>query len=156
MQLPLAFSPKGTAKGALTWPRPRLVAMASGASIWAPSKISAASLSRILAQDTSRTSSIFNPSRSAKSHSTAAMAMAASTRGMNPIRIVFILCASFSFRPDDVGGNLADASLPIHGGRAQQRIGLRLADRLRCHQDALGAVYDLAIRQRQLGQLELF
>ena len=61
--------------------RPRVEAMASGASMWAPSRRPSASLSRRVAQEGSRTRSSSSPSAAAKPRSAAATRSAASVRG---------------------------------------------------------------------------
>src|SRR5689334_16662587 len=129
MQLPLALRPKGTASGTLAFPIPRLVVTARGASICEASNRPWISLSRILAQEASRTSSICRPSRSAKPHSRAAMGMAASIKGMNPTRILLVMAASFehALRHHDGPGDLDQPPLLVHGRLAHQDIGLLLA-----------------------------
>ncbi len=85
MALPFTPSPNGATIGTLTWPSPKLEATATGAIRWAASNTPMLSLSRMLDQDTSRTSSMSSPSCAAKPLSAATMRAAASASGMNPI-----------------------------------------------------------------------
>src|SRR5690348_13562533 len=131
MQLPLALRPKGTASPTPALPIPRLVATARGASIWEASNNPCTSLSRILAQEVSRTSAISSPSRSAKPHSTAAIGMAASIRGIKPTFKLFIGCYSFlaaSFehplRGHNGAGDFDKPAFLIHCSLAHHSIGL--------------------------------
>src|SRR5258707_10700350 len=152
MQLPLALRPKGTARGTLALPIPRLVVTASGASICEASNKPWISLSRILAQDVSRTSAISSPSRSANPHSTAAIGMAASIRGIKPIFMLFIPAASFqhSLRHHDGAGDFNQPALLVHRRLAHQDIGLLLVEGFCRHQYSLGALDHLAVRQSGL------
>jgi hypothetical protein len=86
MALPFTPSPNGATIGTLTWPMPRLDAIATGASRCAASNKPILSLSRTFDHDTSCTSSISRPSAAAKPLSTAMISAAASASGMNPIR----------------------------------------------------------------------
>src|ERR1051326_7639573 len=152
MQLPPELTAKGTAKDILEWPSPKLVATASGASIWAASNMSRISLSRILAQETSRISSSFSPSAAAKPHSSAAITTDASIRGINPMRSFFMASSFQKVRSgDDRLRHLAQAFLGVHLGLADQAIGVLFAEALARHQDSLGALDQLAVGQRQLG-----
>ena len=71
MALPFTPSPNGATIGTLTWPRPRLEAIATGAIRCAASNRPMLSLSRMFDHDTSRTSSTSSPSAAAKPLSTA-------------------------------------------------------------------------------------
>ena len=51
---------------------------------------------------------------------------------------------------------IGDAALLVHRSLAQQRIRVFLGERLRAHQDALGAVDDLAFLERRLAGLRQF
>ena len=84
----LPFRPRlnGATIGTFTWPRPRLEAIATGASRCAASNRPRFSLSRTFDHDTSRCSVTSRPSSRAKPLSTATSSAAASTSGMNPIR----------------------------------------------------------------------
>src|SRR6188768_1301013 len=137
MQLPFAFNAKGTVSGTLALRMPRLVATAKGASMCEASNMSCTSLSRILAQEVSRISTMLRPSCPAKPHSTAAMGIAASIRGMNPTRRFFIAGSSFqnSLCHHDGTRHLDKAALLVHRGATHQRIGLRLAQGLGRHQN---------------------
>src|SRR5262245_27883495 len=129
MQLPLAFRPKGTASATLALPIPRPVATANGASMCEASNSPCTSLSRIFAQEVSRTSVISRPSRSAKPHSSAAIGMAASIRGIKPILKLFILTASFEhpFRRHNGASYLGQSALLVHRRLAHQHIGFLFA-----------------------------
>ena len=92
MALPFTPSPNGAMIGTLTWPMPRLEAIAIGAIRWAASNKPMLSLSRTFDHDTSRTSSTSSPSAAVKPRSAATIRAAASASGMNPI-------LSFASRP---------------------------------------------------------
>ncbi len=66
MALPFTPSPNGATIGTLTWPRPRLDAIATGAIRCAASNRPMLSLSRTFDHDTSRTSSTSRPSAAAE------------------------------------------------------------------------------------------
>jgi hypothetical protein len=89
-------------------------------------------------------SSMSRPSAAAKPLSTATSSAAASHSGMNQLR-----------GGDDGLGDLGDLAVLVHGGLAQERVGLLLGEVLGLHQDALGAVDHLALLERALGLLEL-
>ncbi len=84
--LPLRPRLKGATIGTLTWPRPRLEAIATGASRCAASNRPILSLSRTFDHETSRTSVTSSPSAAANPLSTATISAAASTSGMKPMR----------------------------------------------------------------------
>ena len=73
MALPFTPRPNGATIGTLTWPRPRLEAIATGAIRCAASNKPMLSLSRTFDHDTSRTSSTSSPSAAANPLSTATM-----------------------------------------------------------------------------------
>ena len=66
MALPFTPSPNGATIGTLTWPSPRLDAIATGAIRCAASNSPMLSLSRTFDHDTSRTSSTSSPSAAAE------------------------------------------------------------------------------------------
>jgi hypothetical protein len=86
MALPLMPRLNGAAIGTLTWPSPRLEAIATGASKCAASNRPILSLSRTFDHDTSRTRVMSSPSAAANPLSTATINAAASTSGMKPMR----------------------------------------------------------------------
>ena len=85
MALPLSPRLNGATIGTLTWPSPRLEAIATGASRCAASNRPILSLSRTFDHDTSRTSVTSSPSAAANPLSTATISAAASTSGMKPM-----------------------------------------------------------------------
>src|ERR1700751_1618898 len=131
MALPLMPRLKGATIGTLTWPTPRLEAMATGANRCAASKRPMFSLSRTFDHDTSRTRVTSRPSAAVNPLSTATMRAAASTSGMKPM-----------WREAGISG-------------AQQDVGLLLGQPLQFHQDSLGAIDHLALLERHLGAVEL-
>ena len=131
--------------------RPRLQAIGIGASMCATLKWPTASRSRMLAQEFSRTSISSTPSSAAKPFSRAATSKALSSSGRKPARHQMahdaILRSKQSGRRDEALRDLADLAVLVHGCLAQQRVGLLLGKPARLHQNALGAVDQLAVLQ---------
>ena len=91
MALPFTPSPNGATIGTLTWPSPRLDAIATGAIRCAASNRPMLSLSRMFDHDTSRTSSTSSPSAAVKPLSTATSSAVASASGMKPMRSLSLI-----------------------------------------------------------------
>ena len=157
MALPFTPSPNGATIGTLTWPSPRLEAMAIGAIRWAASNSPMLSLSRTFDHDTSRTSSTSRPSRGGKplvggddqgrgvgERDEADPELGVRAAHLKSSAAVITDCATSAI--------LRFSFMAVVRSK---RVRLLLRQALELHEDALGAVDHLARLELALGAVEL-
>src|SRR5690606_7639657 len=134
-------------------PRPSEEAIGMPARMWAASSTPNASLSRIAAQDASRTRLSRMPSSCAKPISCATAGMAQSTRGVKPKLIVTgsDIASDLQFEGgDDALGDVRQFAVPVHGRTAKKVVGAFLVQPLLLHQKSLRPLHHLPVGELRL------